>query len=106
MELWVGCVAGALEEREFEALLRDVGFEDPSLEPTRIYAPEDARSFLDEVGLDADAFAQAVEGRIMSAFVRARKPQRAGGDDALIGATSSAPRAAEERACCGPECCA
>jgi SAM-dependent methyltransferase len=106
MELWVGCVAGALEEREFETLLRDVGFEDPSLEPTRIYAPEDARSFLEEVGLDADAFAKAVEGRIMSAFVRARKPHAAEGEAGLIGATSSASSSAGEQACCGPECCA
>jgi arsenite methyltransferase len=74
MELWVGCVAGALEEREFEALLRETGFEEASLEPTRIYEPEDARSFLEEAGLDLDAFAEAVEGRFMSAFVRARKP--------------------------------
>jgi arsenite methyltransferase len=73
MELWVGCVAGALEEREFEALLREVGFEDPSLEPTRIYEPEEARSFLEEAGLDVDAFAAAIEGRFMAAFVRARK---------------------------------
>lgn len=74
MELWVGCVAGALEEREFEALLLEAGFEDPSLEPTRIYEPEDARSVLEEAGLDVDAFAGAVEGRLMSAFVRATKP--------------------------------
>jgi arsenite methyltransferase len=90
MELWVGCVAGALEEREFEALLREVGFEDPSLEPTRVYDPEDARSFLEEAGLDVDAVAAAVEGRILSAFVRARKPLRV-------------PAAAEP--CCGPGCC-
>jgi arsenite methyltransferase len=74
MELWVGCVAGALEEQEFEALLREVGFEDASLEPTRIYEPEDARSFLEEAGLDVGAFAAAIEGRFMAAFVRARKP--------------------------------
>jgi arsenite methyltransferase len=74
MELWVGCIAGALEEREFEALLRDAGFEDPSLEPTRVYDPEDARSFLEEAGLDVEAFSETVAGRIMAAFVRARKP--------------------------------
>jgi arsenite methyltransferase len=74
VELWVGCVAGALEEREFEALLREAGFEDPSLEPTRIYEPEDARSLLEEAGLAADEFIAAVEGRFMSAFVRARRP--------------------------------
>jgi arsenite methyltransferase len=76
MELWIGCVAGALEERQFEALLRDAGFEDPSLEPTRVYDLEDARSFLDDAGLDVDALAPALEGRFMSAFVRARKPAR------------------------------
>jgi arsenite methyltransferase len=75
MELWVGCVAGALEEREFEALLREAGFADPSIEPTRVYEPEDARSFLEEAGLDVDAFAETVAGRIMAAFVRARKPE-------------------------------
>ena len=73
MELWVGCVAGALEEREFVALLREVGFEDPSIEPTRVYEPEDARSFLEEAGLDVDAFAEAMEGRVVAAFVRATK---------------------------------
>jgi len=77
MELWVGCVAGALEEREFEGLLREVGFEEASLEPTRVYEPEDARSFLEEAGLDVDATVAAVEGRILSAFVRARKPAAA-----------------------------
>jgi SAM-dependent methyltransferase len=74
MELWVGCVAGALETREFERLLRDVGFEDPSIEPTRIYRLDDARAFLEEAGLDVDRVAQAVDGRFMAAFVRARKP--------------------------------
>jgi SAM-dependent methyltransferase len=90
MELWVGCVAGALEEREFESLLREVGFEDPGLEPTRVYEPQDARSFLEEAGLDVDAMASAVEGRILSAFVRARKPAAVSADD---------------RTCCGPSCC-
>ena len=98
MELWVGCVAGALEEREFAALLREVGFEDPSLEPTRIYEPEDARSFLEEAGLDVDGMAAAVEGRIMSAFVRARKPM-----GQPIAAVPGASDAAEP--CCGPGCC-
>jgi ubiquinone/menaquinone biosynthesis C-methylase UbiE len=75
MELWVGCVAGALEESEFEALLLEAGFEDPSLEATRSYGPQDARSVLEEAGLDVDALSEAVEGRIVSAFVRARKPR-------------------------------
>ncbi|HET7321956.1 MAG TPA: arsenite methyltransferase [Longimicrobiaceae bacterium] len=74
MELWIGCVAGALEEREFEALLREVGFENPSLEPTRIYRYEDARVFLQEAGLDVDALTPEIDGRFMSAFVRATRP--------------------------------
>ncbi|MEX1258892.1 MAG: arsenite methyltransferase [Gemmatimonadota bacterium] len=74
MELWVGCVAGALEEKEFEGLLREVGFENPSLEPTRVYDFEDARQLLGDAGLEADAIAADVEGRLISAFVRARKP--------------------------------
>jgi arsenite methyltransferase len=74
MELWVGCLAGALEEREFESLLREVGFEEASLEPTRIYGVDDARAFLEEAGLDVTAFTAAVEGRFMAAFVRGRKP--------------------------------
>jgi len=88
MELWVGCVAGALEEREFTRLLADVGFEDPSIEPTRVYKSEDARAFLSEGGLDVDANLDAIDGRFMAAFVRARKP-------------ASTPAAS----CCGPDCC-
>ena len=95
MELWVGCVAGALEESEFERLLLEVGFENPSIEPTRIYRVEDARSFLEEAGLDVDAFADAVDGRIMAAFVRATKPAAEERRDAR------APTAA----CCTPGCC-
>jgi arsenite methyltransferase len=109
MELWVGCVAGALDEREFEALLRDAGFEEPSLEPTRIYDVEDARAFLEAGGLDVDAFASAVEGRVLSAFVRARKPLADGVlASALPVATAAAVQAAEpaSRECCGTECCA
>jgi len=73
-ELWVGCVAGALEEQEFLLLLRDVGFENASIEPTRVYAAEDAAAFLANTGLDAVQVAKAIDGRIMSAFVRATKP--------------------------------
>jgi len=74
MELWVGCVAGALEENEFEGLLREVGFIETSLEPTRVYQFEDARAFLSGAGLDAEVLAREVGGRVMGAFVRARKP--------------------------------
>jgi SAM-dependent methyltransferase len=73
MELWVGCVAGALEEQEFLRLLADVGFVDASVEPTRVYTADDARTFLTEAGLDASGVA-AIEGRFMAGFVRATKP--------------------------------
>ena len=74
MELWIGCVAGALSDREFEALLADVGFEQPSIEFTRTYDFEDAKAFLANTGLDADRIAHQVAGRIGAAFVRAKKP--------------------------------
>jgi arsenite methyltransferase len=74
MELWVGCVAGALEETEYQGLLAQAGFVDISVEPTRIYQFEDARAVLSGVGLDADVLAREVSGRIMGAFIRARKP--------------------------------
>ncbi len=74
MEAWVGCVAGALEEHEFEGLLAGNGFEDISIEPTRIYRFEDARVFLQGAGLNADVLAREVDGCVMGAFVRARKP--------------------------------
>ena len=74
MELWVGCVAGALEETEYRQLLTDAGFVDIDIEPTRIYAFEDARSILAGAGLDADVLAREVSGRVMGAFIRARKP--------------------------------
>jgi arsenite methyltransferase len=75
MELWVGCVAGALEESEFKQLLRDAGFADPSVEPTRVYRIDEARAFLLEAGLDVDGIAPLVDGRFMAAFVRATKPR-------------------------------
>jgi arsenite methyltransferase len=73
MPLWTGCVAGALEEREFLHLLTDVGFENASIEPTRIYTRADASALLEGTGLDP-ALADAVEGKVMSGFVRATKP--------------------------------
>ncbi len=85
MELWIGCVAGALEEQEFLDLLRDVGFEKPSIEPTRVYKAEDAAAFLTGSGLDAIEFASEIDGKFMGAFVRATKPAA--------------------KSCCGPECC-
>jgi len=76
VELWIGCVAGALEESDYRAKLQKAGFEAVDLEPTRIYRAEDARGALARAGLDADAIAPAIEGRFMSAFIRARKPSR------------------------------
>ncbi|HEX8903900.1 MAG TPA: methyltransferase domain-containing protein, partial [Longimicrobiaceae bacterium] len=95
MELWVGCVAGALEEGEFRTLLEKTGFEEVDIEPTRVYSIEDARAFLEGAGVDVDAVAPAVDGRVASAFVRARKPV----------AVPAAVGAASESACCAPGCC-
>jgi len=91
MELWIGCVAGAMEEREFLRTLRDVGFRKPTIEPTRVYKAEDAAAFLSGSGLDEKEFASQIDGKFMSAFVRATKPAR------------SIPVA--ESACCGSDCC-
>jgi arsenite methyltransferase len=85
MELWVGCIAGALEESEFGEKLRGAGFHDIEIEPWRVYQLEDARAFLTESGIDVDRVATQVEGRFASAFVRARKPAA--------------------KTCCGPDCC-
>jgi arsenite methyltransferase len=82
--LWVGCVAGALEENEYRSKLASAGFEQIDLEPTRIYRIEDAREFLSGQNIDVDAIAPQVDGKFMSAFVRAVKPQQS---------------------CCGPTCC-
>jgi len=74
MELWIGCVAGALEIEEFKEILRSSGFSDVAIEPTRVYRVDDARAFLEGSGLDVEAVATALEGKFMGAFVRARKP--------------------------------
>jgi ubiquinone/menaquinone biosynthesis C-methylase UbiE len=74
VELWIGCVAGALEESEYRSKLAKAGFEDIALEPTRVYTAESAREFLVNAGLDAGAIAE-IDGKFMSAFVRARKPR-------------------------------
>jgi hypothetical protein len=83
--MWVGCVAGALDENEYSAKLAAAGFTSVGIEPTRIYRAEDARAFLVSEGMDADRIAPEVDGKILSAFVRATKPAPA--------------------ACCGPTCC-
>jgi len=85
--LWVGCIAGALEENEYRGKLAAAGFEQIEIEPTRIYRVEDAREFLSSSGIDVDAIAAQVDEKFMSAFVRAMKPKR------------------EQEACCGPTCC-
>jgi arsenite methyltransferase len=101
VELWVGCVAGALEEQEFIGLLTAVGFEKPSIEPTRIYKAEDAAAFLANTGLDAHQFAQEIDGRFMGAFVRATKPGATPARKPLemVAASPTAD------ACCAPGCC-
>ena len=85
--LWVGCIAGALEENEYKSKLSAAGFEHVEVEPTRIYRVDDAREFLAKEGIDIEAIAPLVDGKFMSAFVRAAKP------------------VAAEKSCCGPACC-
>ncbi len=97
MLLWVGCVAGALEENEYRAKLAAAGFEAIDVEPTRIYRVEDAKAFLEEKGLDVSALAEQVDGKFMSAFIRAKKPGRAE-EKSAVGTGS-------QRACCSPGCC-
>lgn len=86
--LWVGCVAGALEENDYRKRLASAGFQQIDVEPTRIYHVEDAREFLSASGVDVDAIAPQVDGKFMSAFVRAVKPTQPA-----------------KEACCGPTCC-
>jgi SAM-dependent methyltransferase len=77
VELWIGCVAGALEETEYRSKLGRAGFETIDVEPTRVYKVDDAREMLARDGIDADAIAAVVDGKFMSAFIRARKPRPA-----------------------------
>jgi len=74
VELWIGCIAGALRDTDYTAKLAGAGFENIGIEPTRIYAVGDARQFLAGQGIDVDAIAAQVDGKFMSAFIRARKP--------------------------------
>jgi ubiquinone/menaquinone biosynthesis C-methylase UbiE len=87
MELWVGCIAGALEETEYQEKLARAGFESIEVEPTRVYKAEEAREFLAAAGLNPDVVGPQIDGKFISAFVRAVKPER-------------------KAACCGPTCCA
>jgi arsenite methyltransferase len=84
MLLWVGCIAGALQDYQYVAKLAKAGFDDIDVEPTRIYDIEDARAFSSGQGVDVDQIAPQVQGKFMSAFIRATKPAR----------------------CCAPDCCA
>jgi len=86
MELWVGCVAGALSDTEYQQKLAAAGFESIDIEATRVYKIDDAREFLRAAGIDAESVAPKVQDKFISAFVRAKKPSKAG-------------------ACCGPTCC-
>ena len=79
MELWVGCVAGALSEADYTRLLEEAGFQEVGIEPTRVYQFEDAKAFLAGSGLETDELAREVDGRVMGAFVRATKPRNNGG---------------------------
>ena len=90
MELWVGCVAGALEESEYRTLLLDAGFEAVDLEVTRVYKSANAAAFLAGSGLDSAEYASEIDGKFVSAFIRAIRPAQASGAKA---------------ACCAPGCC-
>lgn len=72
--MWAGCVAGALTEDEYRRLLGEAGFEAIDIEPTRIYKADEVRAVLSDYGIDADAEGETLDGRLMSAFIRARKP--------------------------------
>jgi ubiquinone/menaquinone biosynthesis C-methylase UbiE len=87
MELWVGCIAGALAEQEYQEKLARAGFESIEVEATRVYKAEEAREFLAAAGVDPDVVGPQIDGKFVSAFVRAVKPAR-------------------NAACCGPSCCA
>lgn len=89
VELWIGCIAGALHDHEYASKLAEAGFERIGIEPVRVYDIHDARQFLAGQGLEVDAIAPQVAGKFRSAFIRAEKP-----------------RAEKPKACCGPGCCA
>jgi SAM-dependent methyltransferase len=83
--LWIGCIAGALQEEDYRSKLARAGFQSIDIEPTRVYKLDDARSFLAAEGVDVDSLARQAGGKFMSAFIRASKPARS--------------------VCCGPTCC-
>lgn len=94
MELWVGCIAGALSEQDYLTKLARAGFTDAAIEVTRVYDAEDAREFLAGQAIDVDALAAEVQGKFVSGFIRAVKPGARAAD------------AGKAAACCGPSCCA
>lgn len=85
MEMWVGCIAGALQDHEYIGKLTQAGFDSIDIEPTRVYSIEDARQYLTGAGLNVDAIAPLVQNKFMSAFIHALKPT--------------------PKECCGPACC-
>jgi arsenite methyltransferase len=94
MELWVGCIAGALEEHEYREKLARAGFASIDVEPTRVYKMEEARDFLEAAGLDPDTVGPQIDGKFISAFIRATKPT-----------SNSATAMSASKSCCGPSCC-
>jgi SAM-dependent methyltransferase len=105
MPLWTGCVAGALEEQEFIDLLTEVGFEHPSIEPTRVYSRDDAAALLAGTGLD-ESLADQVEGKVMSGFVRATKPGTPARPAKPRRPLAELTQASPTRACgCADDCC-
>jgi arsenite methyltransferase len=99
---WVGCIAGALDEDDFRNKLAAAGFEKIEIEPTRIYRSEDAREFLSGQGIDVDAIAPQVDGKFLSAFLRAVKPSVT---QASLAQPSLAQASRAKEPCCGPTCC-
>ena len=97
MELWVGCVAGALEEREYRAMLGGAGFAAIDLEVTRSFTADDAAAFLANTGLDASSMSAEIDGKVVSAFIRATKP--------VADAARARTLPTSSTSCCGPECC-
>ncbi len=88
MELWVGCIAGALEENEYRGLLKAAGFSSIDIEATRVYRLEDAEAFLAGSGVESATMSSDIDGRFMSAFIRATKSAET-----------------KAKTCCGPDCC-
>jgi len=100
--LWVGCIAGALSEDDYRAKLAAAGFDGIDLEVTRVYGTEDARTFLAAEGMDVDTVAKDLDGKFVSAFIRATKPAGCCAPKAKAEATCCAPATAGSTACCAP----